>query len=197
MLRHLGLICTLVLAGCATQAPQPATSQIPQAAIYHQAKIKAIQSFSLKGRLGVVTQKQGFSGGIDWRHQALDDQIQVFSPLGGKVADIIKTSQQVTLTDQKGTIVAAPDAESLTEATLGWRLPLKGLSDWALGRPTDSPIIASTWDTEGRIATLKQDGWDIEFPSYNLVNDVALPDKVYLKSEKVNLKLIVENWQPQ
>lgn len=188
----------LALSACATQAPSPAPTQAtPRAAIEHQAKLKAIQSFSLSGRLGVVTQKQGFSGGINWLHQAPNDTIQVFSPLGGKVADISKTPQQVTLTDQKGNRVTAADAESLTETTLGWRLPLKGLSDWALGRPTDSPILAHAWDANGRLIMLKQDGWDIEFPGYNLVNDIALPSKIYLKSEKVNLKLIVENWQPQ
>ncbi len=196
-LRHFSLLCAFLLTSCATQAPQPIPATIPIAALQHQTKLKTIQAFSLKGRLGVVTQKQGFSGGIDWQHQALNDDIQVFSPLGGKVADISKTPQLVTLTDQKGKIVTAADAESLTETTLGWRLPLKGLSDWALGRPTDSPILANAWDENGRLTMLKQDGWDIEFPSYNLVNDIALPDKIYLKSEKVNLKLIVENWQPK
>lgn len=173
------------------------TQTTPRAAMEHQAKLKAIQSFSLSGRLGVVTQKQGFSGGINWQHQVLNDTIQVFSPLGGKIADISKTPQQVTLTDQKGNRVTAADAENLTETTLGWRLPLKGLSDWALGRPTDSPILANAWDANGRLTMLKQDGWDIEFPGYNMVDDIALPSKIYLKSEKVNLKLIVENWQPQ
>lgn len=191
-------LAVLALTACATQAPQPTpTLAVPRAATEHQARLKTIQSFSLSGRLGVVTQKQGFSGGISWQHQALNDAIQVFSPLGGKIADISKTPQQVTLTDQKGNRVTASDAESLTETTLGWRLPLKGLSDWALGRPTDSPILANAWDANGRLIMLKQDGWDIEFPGYHLVNDIALPSKIYLKSEKVNLKLIVENWQPQ
>ncbi len=198
ILRQLALACVLMLSACVTQAPQPTQpAQAPSAAVLHQARLKTIQGFSLKGRLGVVTQKQGFSGGIAWQHQLLNDDIQVFSPLGGKVADITKTPQQVTLTDQKGNSISAADAESLTETTLGWRLPLKGLSDWALGRPTNSPILANAWDANGRLIMLKQDGWDIEFPGYNLVNDIALPSRVYLKSEKVNLKLIVETWQPQ
>ena len=153
-----------------------------------------INSFSLRGRLGVVTQKQGFSGSIEWQHQQSGDNIDVYSPVGGKIANIAKTADGVTLTDQKGRSISAQDAESLTEMTLGFRLPLTGLSDWALGKPTASKIDTSTWDEKGRLLTLKQDGWDISYENYANNNGVDLPNKIVLKSEKVNLKLLIENW---
>ena len=160
----------------------------------HLAKLSHIQQFSLKGRLGVVTKKQGFSGRIDWQHALTTDTIEVFSPLGGKVAGIVKTPNGVTLTSQDGHSVKAQDAESLTEMTLGWRLPLTGLSDWAIGRPSKSKVDASTWDEQGRLTTLTQDGWDIGFENYADQHGYLLPSKVVLKSEKVNLKLLVEKW---
>ena len=82
----------------------------------------------------------------------------------------------------------------MTETTLGFRLPLSGLSDWALGKPTTSKIEASSWDSEGRLLMLKQDGWDIGFENYLESNGTFLPNKIVLKSEKVNLKLLVEKW---
>ena len=160
----------------------------------HLASLANIQYFSLKGRLGVVTQKQGFSGGIDWQHTISKDTIEVFSPLGGKVADIIKTPTDATITTQDSHSIKAGDAETLTEMTLGFRLPLTGLSDWALGRPANSKIDAQTWDEQGRLTTLKQDGWDIGFENYAENNGTFLPNKIVLKSEKVNLKLLVEKW---
>ena len=194
--RHsFALIFTLILAACATQsippAQAPTTSSINQK---HLATLANIKAFALKGRLGVVTQKQGFSGGINWQHQAVTDNIDVYSPVGGKVANIAKNAQGVTLTDQNGHSVSAQDAESLTEATLGFRLPLNGLNDWALGRPTASKIDAANWDETGRLTALKQDGWDISFENYSMQNGVDLPSKILLKSEKVNLKLLVEKW---
>ena len=193
--RHsLTFILALILAACATQPmPQssPTTSAINQK---HLATLANIKAFALKGRLGVVTQKQGFSGGIDWQHQITNDNIDVFSPVGGKIANIAKTSSQVTLTDQKGHSVSAQDAESLTETTLGFRLPLTGLSDWAIGRPSASKIDAANWDETGRLTALKQDGWDISFENYSIQNGVDLPSKIVLKSDKVNLKLLVEKW---
>ena len=185
----------LILAACATQpippSQAPTTSSINQK---HLATLANIKAFALKGRLGVVTQKQGFSGGINWQHQAVTDNIDVYSPVGGKVANIAKNAQGVTLTDQNGHSISAQDAESLTETTLGFRLPLTGLNDWALGRPSASKIDAANWDETGRLTALKQDGWDISFENYAMQNGVDLPSKILLKSEKVNLKLLVEKW---
>ncbi len=187
---------TLVLVGCATQPTTPTISS-PQNIVIHQQHLAAvanIKSYALKGRLGVVTQKQGFSGSIEWQHQPNADNIDVYSPVGGKLANIAKNASGVTLTDQKGHTIKANDAETLTENTLGFRLPLNGLSDWAVGRPTSSKIDASTWDEAGRLTTLKQDGWDISYENYANVNSQFLPSKIVLKSEKVNLKLLVEKW---
>ncbi len=196
--RHsLALILALILAACATQpVPSPTPPTPTNTSIYqqHLATLANIKAFSLKGRLGVVTQKQGFSGSIEWQHQHASDNIDVYSPVGGKIANIAKTTAGVTLTDQKGHSIKAQDAESLTEMTLGFRLPLTGLNDWAVGRPTASKMDASSWDEKGRLLTLKQDGWDISYENYAKNNDVDLPSKIVLKSEQVNLKLLVEKW---
>jgi outer membrane lipoprotein LolB len=194
------LLAVLVLAvsACATQPMVPTIPSPEHLALHqqHLASLAKIQTFSLKGRLGVVTQKQGFSGGIEWQHQATTDNIDVYSPVGSKIANITKTSSQVVLTDQKSQQIKANDAETLTESTLGFRLPLSGLNDWAVGRPTASKIAASSWDAQGRLTMLKQDGWDIGFENYLESNGTFLPTKIVLKSEQVNLKLLVEKWLP-
>ena len=199
------LLAALILAvgACATQpiapnqpAEKPAANPAENLVAHqqHLATLANIQVFSLKGRLGVVTQKQGFSGSIEWQHLSTTDNIDVYSPVGGKVANIAKSPKQVLLTDQKGRSISANDVETLTETTLGFRLPLNGLSDWALGKPTASKIDASSWDAQGRLLTLKQDGWDIGFENYIENNGTFLPNKIVLKSEKVNLKLLIEKW---
>ncbi len=191
----LWLAIALWVSACASQLTP--TSQAPAASAIHQqhlATLSKLTSFSLKGRLGVITQQQGFTGGIDWQHQMSADNIDVFSPLGGKVANIAKNPNGVTLTDQKNRSISAQDAESLTEMTLGFRLPLTGLADWVLGRPAASKIVSSTWDEKGRLVTLKQDDWDIAYENYALNNGIDLPNKVILKSEKANMKLLIENW---
>lgn len=194
--RYFLLFVFVLLNACAILPKTPSELPNISAAIHqqHLTKLDAIKSYLLKGRLGVVTKKQGFSGSINWQHSAQNDNIDVFSPLGGKIANIKKTALGVTLTQQDGRNITAQNAQSLIESTLGFKLPLTGLSDWALGKPTSSKIEASTWDVQGRLLMLKQDGWDISYEKYADIKGVSLPNKVVLKSEQLNLKLLIENW---
>jgi outer membrane lipoprotein LolB len=190
----LGLITAL--AGCAST---PVAKPAPDAAALtlrqqHLQSLGQIQQFSLQGRIGVQTNGKGFSGSMQWLHNKTDDSIALFSPLGSQVASIKKTPDQFTLEDASGKSYTAADAETLTQEILGWRLPLKGLADWSIGRPTQSPIQNSLWNEQGALTHLEQDGWKIEYSNYQQQGSYLLPNKIYLKSEQLNLKLLVEKW---
>lgn len=177
----------------------PTTKPLPSAASQslknqHQLNISAIQQFSLQGRVGVQTNSKGFSGSLRWQHNSGNDDIALYSPLGGQVASIKKNPAQIILEDAKGNTIVDTDAENLTQSALGWQLPLTGLADWSLGRPAKSSIQASTWDEQGLLSTLSQDGWNIEYQNYAVQNGYVLPSKILLKSDKVNLKLLIDAW---
>lgn len=184
-----------LLSACASTPNQSVMSE--SSAMRHQShlqSISAIQDFSLQGRIGIQTNSKGFSGGLHWLHSSESDNIGLFSPLGSQVAQIVKSKNEITFTDTKGRKVSDTDAESLTYKSLGWSLPLTGLADWSLGRPSQGKITASTWNEQGMLTTLDQDGWKIEFSNYIEKNGYSLPGKIFLKSDQVNLKLVVENW---
>jgi outer membrane lipoprotein LolB len=186
-----------LLQACASSPISKPIENVVSKALYqqHLQNIAAIAQFTLKGRIGVQAEGKGFSGGLHWQHDNVNDDISLYSPLGGQVASIKKTADKVTLEDAKGNSISAADAETLTQTALGWRLPLTGLADWSLGRPTSSAIQANTWDEQGHLSALKQDGWDIEYQNYSEQNGHFLPTKILLKSERVNLKLLVEKWE--
>jgi len=190
------LLSFALLQGCVSTPTHKPVESANSQLLYqqHLQRIAAIGEFTLQGRIGVQTDGKGFSGSLHWQHDVTHDDIALYSPLGGQVAGIKKTTGQVTIEDANGNSRSATDAEALTQSALGWRLPLAGLADWSLGRPTNSPIQASTWDEQGFLRTLKQDGWDIEYQNYSEQNGHFLPGKILLKSEKVNLKLLVEKW---
>jgi len=160
----------------------------------HLAQLATIEQFSLQGRIGVQTNSKGFSGSLQWQHSHTGDDISLYSPLGSQVASITRTAEQVTLTDSSGKYYSAADAETLTQITLGWKLPLTGLADWSIGRPTQSPVQQSTWNEQGLLTSLEQDGWKIEYDNYRQQGTYMLPGKIFLKSEQLNLKLLVETW---
>ena len=153
IVRLIVLLFTLAVLQACVSVPSKPFEQSEHLALHqqHLQKIAQIQQFAIKGRIGVQADGKGFSGGLDWQHDTKHDILALYSPIGGQVASIEKTAEHVTLTDAKGNTVSAADAESLTEKTLGWKLPLAGLADWSLGRPSKSPILESTWDEQGHL----------------------------------------------
>lgn len=197
MLKNLILIgwtCLCLISCTLTPSKTINTTQQQQLNQLHIAKISTIKQFDLKGRIAVNTEGKGYSGGLTWAHTPTTDQIAMFTPLGSKVSDITKSESKVKLTTPDGKEFSAVDAETLTENTLGWRLPLSRLTQWVTGLATNSSNSKITLDELGRISSLQEDGWNIEYSQYNNIKDFDLPKKIYLRSEKVNLKLILEEW---
>ena len=189
------LFAVLSLTGCAGLHQQPESSSDAATHQQHLESLADIQAFNLQGRIGVQTEGRGFSGSTRWQHQAAKDSIALFSPMGGQVANIDATPKGVLLVDNDGKSYSAPDAESLTQKTLGWQLPMKGLPDWVLGRPAPGAVEDARWDHAGRLTRLKQNGWDISYTQYQDAQGYQLPGRVSLVSPKLNLKLVIENWE--
>lgn len=195
-LRLLALAPVFVLAGCAT-LPQPVeqTTSPSGPNTEYLEKIAHIDRFAINGRIAVLTQTKGFSGGLRWHHHPEGDFLEFYSPLGTQIGSISKDEDGVTLTTSDHHTVQAQDIETLTQTTMGWSLPMQGLPDWVLGRPASSEAQILKQDAAGRIQHMREAGWDIQYPAYMETEEVALPGKITMKSEKLDLKLVIENWQ--
>lgn len=150
--------------------------------------------FSLNGRFSVRQGKDGGSGRIQWRHSTADDELLVTSPLGQGVARITRTSAaggavyRLTTADERE--FSAPDAESLTEQALGWRLPLAGLPDWVRGRAAPGSPAQVERDAQGRPASLRQDDWRIDYEAW----EGGLPSRMLMERGELRIRLLVEAW---
>lgn len=189
-------IVLVMLAGCVSAPEIKKNTNSASQLLYqqHLQSIAAIHQFTIQGRVGVQTEGKGYSASLNWQHSLNNDDISLYTPLGGQVANIKRTVDKTILEDANGNSITAETVEDLTQSALGWRLPLAGLADWALGRATNRPIQSISWDEHGFLSSLKQDGWDIQYQNYIDNNGVFLPRKILLKSEKINLKLLVEKW---
>jgi len=187
------LLPALLLAGCA--AVQPQHPSAPPATYAAQAsRVAAIHTFALNGRIAVLTEKKGFSGSMRWHHHAEGDEIGFYSPIGTQLGQISANTDNVTLTTSDKKVYTAANAETLMQDTLGWSLPMTGLKDWVLGRPAAGDAELLAWDASGHLTHMRQQGWDIEYPHYIDAHGQWLPGKVVLKSQKLDLKLVVEQW---
>lgn len=185
-MRFLWGVLLAALAGCTTVAP--ATTHTPPL-------IQAfIPSFEITARISVRHEKDGFSGNLHWRHVFGADEFVVQTPLGQGVARITQSSQGATLETADGKVLQAPDAENLTQQALGFRLPLGGMSHWvqaqALSREAELRYAA-----DGTLAYLSEQGWQIEYLSYQTLGATSLPNKLSLQNAQLKLRLIVDDWQ--
>lgn len=196
----MGIVGLFLLSSCASLKPAP-ESRLPvpigTPAELHQAhlnQVTQIEQFYLQARIGIQSNGKGSSGSTRWRHNSNGNEISMLSPIGGTVAKIMSDSNGITLTTNDGKVLQATDAETLTEQHLGWRLPLSGLPDWVLGRPSQGLVQKLEWDNQGLIAKLEQNGWKIEYLEYMQTDNYRLPKKINLHSNKLTLKLVIENW---
>lgn len=183
------------LNGCTVAPTQKPIANNQSSLAMHEAhllNIATIKAFNLKGKIGVQANRNSFSGSLHWQHALKTDHIALFSPLGSQVADIKKTPTFVTLTDNQGQVITEKSAEALTEKVLGWQLPLAGLSDWILGRPSHTGLSDREWDDGGKLIKLTQNGWQIEYTAYTNFGAYPLPVKMHLQHNNVKIKLVIQ-----
>ena len=146
--------------------------------------------FDLAGRIAARSGKESFSGNVSWRHARDGDEMLISTPLGQGVARIVRQGEVVTLTTPEREF-KAPDAESLTEEALGFRLPLAGLADWVRGRAAPDSPSSGEKGPDGKLAKLEQGGWTIEYLEYA----GALPSRMKLAYPGVDLRLAISQWK--
>lgn len=127
---------------------------------------EAIFSLELQGRIALRYGDEGGSARITWRHSDSADDMLVTSALGQGIARITRENGDIRLVTSDGKEHRAADAEALTEAVLGWRLPLSGLPDWVQGRPSAGRPAQLRRDDGGRVTAIEQDAWRIEYPAW-------------------------------
>jgi outer membrane lipoprotein LolB len=146
--------------------------------------------FNLTGRIGARYAKDSFSGNLAWRHAQASDELLISTPLGQGVARIVREGSSVVLTTAEPREYRAPDAESLTEQVLGFRLPLAGLADWVRARPSPGAPAKIEKSPDGRLQSLEQLGWKIEYQEYA----EERPSRMRLVYPGIELRLVISQW---
>ena len=173
-----------VLAGCASTRP---AQVLP-------ASNASIGAFSLKGRVAVKLDDRGYTASLRWRHSTTSDSLRLLSAVGTVVGEIEADSNGATLMTADKKVYRSNDAQSLTREVLGWDLPLSGLRYWVTGRADPAlPVQAQSRDNKERLKSLMQDDWQIAYLEY--FGDSAMPARLSLAYDRLNLRLIVEHWE--
>lgn len=188
--RGLWVLLLGVLAGCAGLGEE----SVPVG--QGQLLANPLPRFQIEGRISVKTEDQAFSGSIRWQHDPGSDDILLSSPLGQGVAEIQRKGSTTVLTDSEGKRYEAGSSEELLEKALGLRLPLEGLAYWVAAQPRPVAGFSARQDTQGRLVSLEQDGWQMEFGHLREQDGRWLPGRIFARhGANLEFRLAINRWE--
>jgi len=180
-------LATWLLAGCAV-APPGIPVPGPEIA-YVDAPFTAV------GRLSARRGPDAVAVHFAWTHRPPRDELSVTSPLGQTVAELAgdAAARRVEVRTADGRRAEASDWATLTERALGFPLPVSGLAAWIRGAPHPNAAYTREADREGRVAVLRQDGWEVV---YDYPDAAARgPLRLRLTYPELEIRVVIDEWR--
>ena len=200
------LVLAAFAAGCAT-APLPPPVESPAATwLSRQNELKPVTTWKIHGRLAMHTADEGWQASVYWVREGDRHRIDITGPLGRGHLRLEQDSRGAELRDADQRTWRAENAEQLLYRATGWQLPIDGMNYWVLGLPSPAAAASEELDGQGRLKTLVQFGWDIQFLEYTRYGSFDLPSKLFIKRQRgdteINLgkdaalevRLVIERW---
>lgn len=184
LLRVAMLGFVVFLSACAGVTPPASAPARPERA--------SLEAFTLEGRISVRREGQNFSGQVAWQHRVGRDDILLSTPLGQGVASLVggPEAARLELADKRSYL--APDVDTLSEQIFGARLPLSRMPLWVLGRTGGDGRVE--WDDQLRPARIMEQGWQIDYLSFESPAADALPTRLLMQRGDLEVRLAIDSW---
>ena len=122
-----------------------------------------LNQWDLTAKFSVSTSEGTESGSIRWILKANEERLDVLSPTGSVIAQLVLTESEARLKTDDGESVAS-DAETLFKDVMNLSLPISALRFWVRGLTAPNLTLQSVKkDAEGRIIEILQDGWRLSY----------------------------------
>jgi outer membrane lipoprotein LolB len=183
--------------------PRPPADQLQQLWRSRELALLPIQHWELRGRLAVRADERGGQASLTWKRAAAQHSIQLNGPLGRGVVRITQDETGAQLQDAEQRVLRAASAEELLYHYTGWRLPLTHLNFWVLGVPVPDLPASQELDDAGRLKTLRQQGWEIQYQDYvqSAIHELpsrltlsSVPDRATPELPAMEVRLVIERW---
>jgi len=197
MLRSLFVLIFIALSTSAcVPIWQTRTSDSPEALFAERAiDLNQLDQWKIKGRTVITQGREAWNVGLRWKEDRVLYQIKLEGPFSQGGVTLDGNQEQVVLTMMTGEKVASTNPEDLISEVVGWNLPVSALRDWVRGLPYGEQTIESvTYDDEGRITHLVQQGWKIEYMRYVPFKNYSMPSKIFIKHPDLSVRLVITSW---
>jgi outer membrane lipoprotein LolB len=174
-----------------------ACSTLPPAAFRPQGETprstSALKHWALQGSMGIRTPQEGTNATIHWQQSGQRYALQIYGPLGIYRIQLEGTPNNVVL-QSEGQTYRASSAESLLKQQLGWSIPVSNLVYWVRGLAAPGFSANAVRDSQNRLTTLTQQGWQIQYLDYVNVKQLELPRKIVLTQPQLQVRFVIRQW---
>jgi outer membrane lipoprotein LolB len=157
-----------------------------------RARLVQIDRFTLQARVSAGGMF-GVKGNLHWRQQPDAFDMRVAGPFGIGAASISGRGGEVSIRTSRRSFTTL-DPEGDLKERLGWTFPVSHLRYWVLGQPAPGSKAEFALDRDGRMQSLEQDGWTLEFSEYQDAGAIELPRKFEVANSELRLKVVVDTW---
>ena len=199
MIKLFLLALAVMLTSCVTPVKTTSVPLNTKLWQQHLTQMKTIERWDIKGRVSIQTKDDGGPADIFWLqndHQHYD--IKLVAPFGGGTIRLQGNPSYVLMTGSDGQTAMAQNADDLIEQTQGWYFPVSGLRYWLFGIPAPtSEAKLISWNEQGLLYVMHQDGWRVEMRKYKTVSGKTLPKKLFisrLDEKEIDVRLVVREW---
>lgn len=187
------LASSLLFTACSTVGQAPT----PQGHSLNAAQVAALPTWQFDGRLAFQDSatQQGFSAALHWLNTPLQTRVDVLGPLGLGRATLIESAAGARLDLSDGRQFAAKSSEILMLEHLHWSLPVTQLRYGLFALPQPHQAATVQRDAAGRVQSIHQGTWQLNYSSYQTVDGVLLPQRIEWRQGSIHLLLVIHHWQ--
>ena len=188
------LAVLVLMSACQTRPPAvayagTAEQQMAQRMAFWQQR----PVWSFAGRAAISLGNDGGNVSLLWKQQAEHLDISLSMPITGRTVRLQGSPGAFTLSGLEQGEMTGAHAQDLLQTASGWNIPFESLSYWVRGMPAPG-AQKMIFDPSGRPLTLWQDGWQIDFKSWDSALP-AQPGKVFIVSDDASVRLSIRQWQ--
>lgn len=204
MLRLRYLLPVLLLTGCAA-LPARAPDEVAHAWAARQQALAPVVNWELRGRIALRSRDEGLQASLHWIRDGVRHRIALVGPLGSGQVRLTQDAGGAELIDAEKKQYRGVTARDVLLRTTGWDVPLESLNWWVRGLPAPDAKIEQELDSDGRLKTLVQSGWEVEFLEYGRYGAHELPSKLFARRREdvpgiglnhvtLEVRVVIERW---
>jgi outer membrane lipoprotein LolB len=185
----------LLLNGCSGVTIKEPGAPGQQAYQERASELATIDQWGLSGKLSLDDGDDGGSGKLNWDTGPEGYDLDFRGAMGRGAWQLQVREHSATLREADGSVQTAAGVAVLMQQRIGWSVPVEALAWWVRGLKAPDPSGLEQFDSEGRLLSLQQFGWSIEFRRYRSIDGFALPVRLEAQRDNYRVKLAVGRWR--